>query len=326
MRSGIQFPAIDVFRIDDRYYLVDGFHRLQAAQKVGRENIHAEIHQGTIRDAIIFSAGTNTRHGIQRTNADKKRVVQRLLDDKEWSQWSNVAIANACQVSEHLVRSLRDLSSPGAKIPNERKVKRKGTTFTVKTENIGKNVTTSEQRYDDEVADGNHIPRPIAETTPSPAPIPGKTKGILLTTPIAPDTEVESPAPSIKDTAVTRGVSVNKPISNIPDGTVGSSLVHHEKIIETLSHLGAVVTGCLALPDEREKWFTDLMKCTFPAEDPNVIHELIQSGKFGHEMNLLSQVVQSVHCKLLPGNVHSLANKMSTLPECPGSGSKSEGC
>ncbi len=319
MRSGAQFPAIDVFRINDRYYVVDGFHRLQATRKVGRESIHAEIHQGTVRDAIIFAAGTNTRHGIQRTNADKKQVVQRLLDDAEWVQWSNVAIANACQVSEHLVRSLRDLSSPGAKIPKERKVKRKDTTYTVNTENIGKSETTSKQRDDDGVTHRDHIPGTIVQTTPSPAPILEESKIIRLTPPIVPDTAIENPAPSIKDTTVAQGVIVNKPISNIP-----GVMVNQEKIIQSLSHVGAVVTGRLVLPDEHEKWFTDLMKCTFPAEDQNVIHELIQSGKFGEEINLLSQVVQSVQCKIWPRNVHSLTNKMSTLPECPGSGSKSE--
>ena len=241
--------------------------------------------------------------------------------DKEWSQGSNVAIANACQVSEHFVRSLRNLSSPGAKIPKERKVKRKGTTFTVNTENIGNSLTTSKQRDDDAVMHQDLIPEPITQTTPSPVPIQEEPKGIPLTEPVAPDKSVENPAPSIKNTAVMQDVSVNKPTSNIPGVVVGTCL---EKRVVSPDLSGIIFVNRYISPDERTKMFTDLMKCTFPAENQNVIHENMLSGKFGHEMNLLEQVVQLVYCKIWPMTAHSLAGKKITLPEGSVSGSKPE--
>lgn len=63
----------------------------------------------------------------------------RLLEDEEWREWSNVKIAEACRVSEFLVRTIRDelgLSSIKSKI--ERKVERNGTIYTQNTANIGK--------------------------------------------------------------------------------------------------------------------------------------------------------------------------------------------
>jgi|SRR5208283_89444 len=326
MRSGAQFPAIDVFEIDNLFFIVDGFHRYQASRKIGRESILAEIHQGSsIRDAIIFAAGTNTCHGIQRTNADKKRIVQRLLNDAEWALWSNVAIANACQVSEHFVRSLRDLSSPGAKIQKERKVKRKGTTYTVNTEHIGKSETTSHQSDGDAVLHQDPIPAPIKDTTPNSAsPLSEKPEGTSLTAPITSGTAVENPAPLIKETAVMQGVCVKKPIPTIPGVTVGSYLVNPDKNVQTVLRADTVVMGRLVLPDEREKWFTDLMKCTFSAEDQKVILEMMQSGKFVCEMDLLSRVVQSVHYKIWPANGYSPAGETSTSLEGSVSGSNSE--
>jgi len=44
---------------------------------------------------------------MRRTNADKRRTVLRLLDDAEWSQWSDNEIAKRCGVSRTIVVSLR---------------------------------------------------------------------------------------------------------------------------------------------------------------------------------------------------------------------------
>lgn len=46
-------------------------------------------------------------HGLRRTNEDKRNAVSVLLNDEEWSKWSNVEIAKRCGVGETLVRSLR---------------------------------------------------------------------------------------------------------------------------------------------------------------------------------------------------------------------------
>jgi len=188
MNAGIQFPPIEVFNIRGRFYVVDGFHRLQATRKVGFEDILVSIHEGTFRDAVVFSAGMNSEHGLQRTSADKRRAVINLLNDEEWSRRSNVAIANACNVGERLVRSVRGkLSSPGAMMPQEVTVQRGGKEYTLNIKNIRKSRVKSPDpvaKVDDQDVhadnSGEHQPQevitkdeqkptPLVEDVPKPA-------------------------------------------------------------------------------------------------------------------------------------------------------------
>lgn len=136
MNNGAKFPAITVFFDGQDYWLADGFHRLNAALKLNWLELPAEVHQGTQRDAILFSVGVNATHGLRRTNADKHRAVERLLRDVEWSKWSNSEIARRCAVSEGFVRKIRPIF-----VQNEdtsRLASRNGTTYAVNTGNIGK--------------------------------------------------------------------------------------------------------------------------------------------------------------------------------------------
>lgn len=107
VRDGTDFPPVVVFHDGKKYWLADGFHRLAAYEKAGAVEIEADIRQGTKRDAILFSVGANSDHGLPRTNDDKRRAVMTLLNDGEWSAWSNREIARRAGVSEKFVRSLR---------------------------------------------------------------------------------------------------------------------------------------------------------------------------------------------------------------------------
>lgn len=99
MRQGAMFPPVLVFYDGNQFWLVDGFHRVAATQVNGDLEILTEKQSGCRRDAILYAAGANTTYGLQRTNADKRRVVERLLQDPEWCQWSNREIARRCKVS-----------------------------------------------------------------------------------------------------------------------------------------------------------------------------------------------------------------------------------
>ena len=68
------------------------------------KEMDCEIKKGTRRDAIIFSVGSNDKHGLRRNNADKENAVLKLLGDPEWSVWSDNMIAQKCKVSNHLVK------------------------------------------------------------------------------------------------------------------------------------------------------------------------------------------------------------------------------
>lgn len=107
MEGGAKFPAVVVFFDGTDYWLSDGFHRVAAAETLGRTEIEAEIHEGTRRDALYYSIQANRTHGLRRTNEDKRRAVEVMLADEEWAKWSNREIARRCGVSLDLVNRVR---------------------------------------------------------------------------------------------------------------------------------------------------------------------------------------------------------------------------
>lgn len=131
-----QFPPIVVFFDGVDHWLADGFHRCHAAKRIGREELKAEVHTGTRRDAILYAACANQAHGLPRTHADKRKAVSVLLADPEWRQWNNCEIGRRVGVGEHLVREMRPIFARGEDAA--RKVERGGTVYEQNTANIGK--------------------------------------------------------------------------------------------------------------------------------------------------------------------------------------------
>ena len=141
MRSGDVFPPVVAFYDGVNYWLADGFHRRDATIAAGLDEIEAEIKQGSVRDAILYSCSANSLHGLRRTNEDKRRAVIRLVEDQEWSHKTQGEIASICNVSREFVNRLtkelelscdrsQDVSSP-------RIVERNGTTYQMDTSHIG---------------------------------------------------------------------------------------------------------------------------------------------------------------------------------------------
>lgn len=116
--DGAQFPPVVVFYDGTEYWLADGFHRVMAAEILNLPEISADVRQGDRRDAVLFSVGANADHGYRRSNLDKRRAVVTLLNDPEWSGWSDREIARRCCVEHHLVGSLRPKPVTGDK-PSE---------------------------------------------------------------------------------------------------------------------------------------------------------------------------------------------------------------
>lgn len=106
MAQGAVFPAIDVFD-NETYWLADGFQRVAAAKKIGRSTILANMHVGSRREAILFAVRANDSHGLRRTTKDKQRAIEMLLQDPEWGMRSSSWIAEACGVSDQMVRYRR---------------------------------------------------------------------------------------------------------------------------------------------------------------------------------------------------------------------------
>lgn len=146
MKAGATFPAVTIFQVDQDLYLVDGYHRFLAAQGAKAQKILADIRPGTMREAILFSAGVNATHGIRRNNEDKRRAVSVLLKDKEWGKWADTKIADTCFVSVDLVADVRKsiLGETDRYRPEKRKVERAGKVFKMDTSKIGKKINNTE--------------------------------------------------------------------------------------------------------------------------------------------------------------------------------------
>ena len=108
LTAGDAFPPVVVFRDVSDSWLADGFHRVEAACRLGNKTIEAEIHKGGERDAILFAVGANAAHGQNRTGEDKRRAVDMLLSDHEWSTWTDREIARQCRVAQSFVTTRRD--------------------------------------------------------------------------------------------------------------------------------------------------------------------------------------------------------------------------
>jgi hypothetical protein len=106
--DGKEFPPVVVFNDGSDYWLGDGFHRYHGYLTNGRASIPADLRTGTKRDAILHAVGANGKHGLRRTQEDKRNAVKMLLADEEWSKLSAREIAKLCDVSHTFVSNVRN--------------------------------------------------------------------------------------------------------------------------------------------------------------------------------------------------------------------------
>jgi hypothetical protein len=110
MRDGDVFPPPIVFSHDDvNYYLVDGYHRIEAHKLAHPDvqEIECEVHTGDHDDALIWACGANTHHGLRRTGLDKLKAVITLLGIDRCSDWSDRRVAQQCGVTHPFVAKVR---------------------------------------------------------------------------------------------------------------------------------------------------------------------------------------------------------------------------
>lgn len=107
LTEGVVLPPVVVFFDGADYWLADGFHRFFANKRIGALTLEADVHAGDRRAAVLYSCSANAAHGLRRTNADKRKAVETLANDAEWSQLSDREIAKRCGVSVTFVSSVR---------------------------------------------------------------------------------------------------------------------------------------------------------------------------------------------------------------------------
>lgn len=108
LEKGIQLPPLRAVKdANGDIILWDGFHRIEAAERANMPAVKVMVMPGTIRDAVLLSLSANETHGLPRSHGDRKKAILTMLGDSQWSQWSHIDIARACDVDESYVRRIR---------------------------------------------------------------------------------------------------------------------------------------------------------------------------------------------------------------------------
>lgn len=144
MESGSSFPPVVAFYDGEDYWLADGFHRLEAYQRLGRKKVDVEVYNGTKREAQLYAMQANIKHGLRATRADKQKAVLILLQDEEWSKWSQEEIARRAGVAPTTVANLR--KRHGIEASTERTYTKDGRVHSMQTATIGKRATEREAK------------------------------------------------------------------------------------------------------------------------------------------------------------------------------------
>jgi uncharacterized ParB-like nuclease family protein len=217
IEAGQQLEPVTVFFDEESYWLADGFHRWHAYRNFGEDVIACIIHQGSLRDAILYSVGANVdnKPALPRSHQDKRRAVMTLLNDPEWEQWSDREIARRCCVSHDFVNRIRKSichSMTDTKLNNERKTQRGGKIYTMNTAKIGKKPPTP--------GDGNRV------TVKSNHPHFGGQSGKIAQLPDSQNAVVEF------DTGIQEIICLSELNMEMPEDNYRPEIAHHLKLVK----------------------------------------------------------------------------------------------
>jgi ParB-like chromosome segregation protein Spo0J len=96
-------PPIIVHR--STMQVIDGVHRIRAAQIRGLEEIEARFFDGDRASAFVLAVKVNSEHGLPLSLADRKAAAVRILNS--FPRWSNRRIASVTGLAPGTVDSVR---------------------------------------------------------------------------------------------------------------------------------------------------------------------------------------------------------------------------
>lgn len=102
-------PPITVHRPTMR--IIDGVHRVRAAELRGRSKIAARFFDGDEADAFVLAVESNIAHGLPLTTADRKRAAGRIISTHP--QWSDRMIASVTGIAPGTVAEIRRRTQDG---------------------------------------------------------------------------------------------------------------------------------------------------------------------------------------------------------------------
>jgi ParB-like chromosome segregation protein Spo0J len=85
--------------------VIDGAHRVRAAQLNGEDSIAAYFYEGDCDTAFVVAVERNMAHGLPLSTADRQAAARRIISTHP--QWSDRAIAARTGLSARTVRAIR---------------------------------------------------------------------------------------------------------------------------------------------------------------------------------------------------------------------------
>jgi DNA modification methylase/ParB-like chromosome segregation protein Spo0J len=132
-------PLIVLFLVGKVYFIIDGVYRFKAYKKAGSKKIEAEVFTGSMRDALLYRFGANSRHGKDLSKKEKVLIAERMLNDSEWQNFTDTLIADYSGLSDKTVAKIRREKFPStSEFPALRKSIRNGKIITIDTSKLGK--------------------------------------------------------------------------------------------------------------------------------------------------------------------------------------------
>jgi hypothetical protein len=107
--DGQEWPAVVAFYDAEEgvYWVADGHHRVSAAREAELSEFQADVRNGTLRDAVMYAANANTKHGIRLTTADKRRAIKAVLSYPEGWEMTDRKVAELCGSTHPTVAACR---------------------------------------------------------------------------------------------------------------------------------------------------------------------------------------------------------------------------
>jgi ParB-like chromosome segregation protein Spo0J len=96
-------PPIVVHRSTMR--VVDGMHRLRAAELRGEDEIEVRFIDGDEASTFVLAVSENVRHGLPLSTADRKAAAARIIDS--YPEWSDRMVASVTGLSAKTVATTR---------------------------------------------------------------------------------------------------------------------------------------------------------------------------------------------------------------------------
>lgn len=107
MENGVEFdPVLAIQDETGKLFVWDGYHRGQAARRAGKL-LACAVEPGTYEEATWLALSANQKHGLRRSQADKRMIVREALVHPNGAKLSDREIARHCGVSHPTVGQIR---------------------------------------------------------------------------------------------------------------------------------------------------------------------------------------------------------------------------